>query len=59
MTVTIDEMHSEVIADAPGQPAAAPAAAARDPLAEPLRLRAALAQLAGLQQRLAAEGNDD
>lgn len=60
MPITIDELHTEVIADAPTSGGAAGAAGpSGDPAEEALRLRQALVLAERLQQRTAAEGSDD
>lgn len=58
MPVHIDELNTEVVAEAGPAPTAA-AAAPAEPADEARRLRQALAALLHAQQRLAAEGHDD
>lgn len=60
MPIQIDEMHTEVVAEAPGRLAGAePAAASADPDDEIAKLKFMLAAAARLGDRLAAEGFDD
>ena len=60
MPIQIDEMHTEVVAEAPGQLAGTePVAASTDPDEEIARAKFTLAAAARLGQRLAAEGFDD
>lgn len=60
MPIQIDEMHTEVVAEAPSSLAGAQAApAGAEPDDEVARLKFVLAAAARLGQRLAAEGFDD
>ncbi len=60
MPIQIDEMHTEVVAEAPGQLAGTePVAPSTDPDEEIARAKFTLAAAARLGQRLAAEGFDD
>ena len=59
MSITIDEMSTEVVAEPATQSAGASASPAPERLDEIARVRFALAQSVRLQQRLSAEGFDD
>ncbi len=59
MPIRIEEMNTEVIAEAPGQLAGAEAVSQADPDAEVARLQFALAFANRIAERLAAEGFDD
>lgn len=59
MSITIDEMNTEVIAEPASQLAGAAAAPTPQRLDDIALMRFTLAQSVRLQQRLAAEGFDD
>jgi hypothetical protein len=59
MTIHVDEMNTEVIADAPGALAGSDAAPPADHDEDVARIRFALACASRLAHRLAAEGGDD
>jgi hypothetical protein len=59
MSIHVDEMHTEVIADAPGALAGSDAAPPPERDEDVARIRFALACADRLARRLAAEGGDD
>jgi hypothetical protein len=59
MPIQIDEMNTEVVAEAPGQLAGAESAPPTEQPEEVARVRFAIAIATRLGQRLAAEGYDD
>jgi len=59
MSITIDEMSTEVVAEPATRRANGADTAPAEALDELTRLRFALAMAARLEQRLAAEGYDD
>lgn len=59
MSIHVDEMNTEVIAEAPGALAGSDAAPPPERDEELARIRFALACAGRLAQRLAAEGGDD